>query len=188
MRPLTVSEQRTLRYGAIGVGLYLVLFLGFHVWKAAREQRAEYQRLHTEALTWRSRLEVAAEKARETRVLMEQLRFDPVQLARTSVVAQANAAIQRAALAGGLQLGPIRESAGRASSRELATIQLEGTGPPQAVLQFVHQVGRLGFPLITDAVQLRVEPGQPGRLKLNVTLLLLDFEEWGTNPEPLPDV
>jgi hypothetical protein len=188
MRSLTTSERRTLRLGAIALGIYLTLFLGFQGWRAAAERRAEYRRLQTEAMLWRERLKVYADKARVAGELMEEFRFDPVQLARTSVVAQASAAIQRAALGGGLQLGPVRESAGRGSGRELAAIQLEGVGPPVALLRFLHEVGRLGFPLIADSVQFTPEPGPTGRLKLNVTLVILDFERWDTNLERPRDV
>lgn len=187
MRSLTPSERRTVRLGAIGLGIYLAVFFGFQSWKSLNRQRTEYDRLHSEAVTWKNRLEVSREKAQLARDLMEQVRFDPVQLSRTSVVAQASAAIQQAALGGGLQLGPIRESSGRSSARELAAMQLEGVGPPTGVLRFLHDLGNLGFPLIAESVLFTPEPRQPGRLKLNVTIVILDFERWDPPQENRPD-
>ena len=81
---------------------------------------------------------------------------------------------------GGVQLGPIRESAARPSAKELASIQLEGNGPVPALLTFLHRLETLGYPLILDSVQISSDPTRPGMIKLNLTIIILDFEQWKT--------
>ena len=109
---------------------------------------------------------------------MESFRLDPSKLNRESLMAQASAAIQTAALGGGVQLGPVRESPGRPSSKELGSIQLEAAGPVPALLKFVQQTHSLGYPLVIDTMQIGSEPTRPGQLKLNLTILILDFDQW----------
>jgi len=98
-------------------------------------------------------------------------------------VADASAAIQKAAQSGKVQLGPIRETPGRSSAKELASIQLEGVGPVPAIMGFLHQLGSLGYPLVVDAVQLTPE-NKPGSLKMNLTIVILDFEQWKKDEVP----
>lgn len=186
MRPLTQSEKRTIRLGAIAVAVYLTLFLGLQARKAGERRHTEYTRLRQEAVTLRERLSVYHDKAAVARDLMETFRFDPAQLSRTTLVAQATAAIHQAAVGGGLQLGPIRESPSRSAARELTSIQLEGMGPVPAVLRFLQTLGSLGFPLVAESLQITPQPGGPGQLKINLTLVLLDFDRW-TPAETRPD-
>ena len=115
--------------------------------------------------------------------LMESLRLDPAKLSRTSVVAEASAAIQKAAMSGGVQVGPIRESRARPSNKELASVQLEGTGPVPAVMGLLSRLERVGFPLIIDSVQLTPDM-RSGQLKVNLTILILDFDQWTREGAP----
>ncbi|MGE3309349.1 MAG: hypothetical protein AB7O66_05205 [Limisphaerales bacterium] len=177
-RPLTDRERRTLRYGGIGIALYLVLFFGIKAWRFAEGRRSGYRRLVVEAAAWDSKLAVYDEKVKLAGDLMERFRMDPGRLSRTSLVAQASAAIQQAALQGGVQLGPVRETPSRAASRELTGIQLEGMGPVPSVLTFMEALGTLGFPVVTDSIQMSPAPGGPAQVKVSVSLLLLDFEQW----------
>ena len=186
MRPLTDRERRTLRLGGIGIAAYLALFFGFQLWNRAEQHRRQYRTLQTEAAALQSRLGVYDEKARLIADLMEQFRMDPARLSSTTLVAQASAAIQRAALQGGIQLGPVRESPSRAAGRDLSAVQLEGTGPVPAVLRFLQSLRTLGYPLIADTVQLLPAPGGPGQLKLQLTLVIPDFKRWKTD-ERRPD-
>lgn len=186
MRPLNDRERRTLRYGGIGIAVYLVLFFGLQAWKFAERRRKDYQRLLREAATWNDKLAVYDEKVQLTRDLMERFRMDPGQLSRTTLVAQASAAIQQAALQGGVQLGPVRETPSRVSAKELTGIQLEGMGPAPAVLRFLETLGTLGYPLVTETLQLGLAPTGPGQVKVSLTLLILDYEQWKTE-ERRPD-
>jgi hypothetical protein len=93
-------------------------------------------------------------------------------------VAEASAAIQQSALTGQVQLGPIRESPPRPSAKELASMQLEGIGPVPAVMKFLHRLETLGYPLILDSVQINPDATKPGMVKLNLTIVILDFEQW----------
>jgi len=69
----------------------------------------------------------------------------PAKLSKPTLVADASAAIQKAATSGGVQLGPIRESAARPSAKELAAMQLEGLGPIPALLSFLYRLETLGY-------------------------------------------
>lgn len=178
MRPLTDSERRTLRLGGIGIAAYLTLFFGFQIWNRAEHRRREYRALQTEAAALQTRLGVYDEKTRLIADLMEQFRLDPARQSSTTLVAQASAALQRAALQGGIQLGPVRESPSRSAGRDLSSVQLEGIGPVPAILRFLQSLRSLGYPLITDTVQLLPAPGGPGQLKLQLTLVIPDFERW----------
>lgn len=183
MRPLNEREKRTIRIAGIGIVIYLGLYLGFELWSRGSRARTEYRRLVAEARTLDQRLDVYREKALTAQALMEQFQMDPAGLSRTTIVAEATAAIHKAALGGGIQLGPIRESPARAAARELAAVQLEGVGPVPGVLGFLQRVGSLGYPLIADSVQLTPER-QPGRLKMNVTIVILDFDQWKARKGP----
>jgi hypothetical protein len=184
MRTLTAHEKRTIRYAAVGIAIYLVLFGGLRCWKYLEKKRADYQHLVKEASGLKQEVQRYETKALVVKKLMESLRIDPAKLSRASVVGSASSAIQKAASTGGLKLGPIRESPARASTKELASMQLEGAGPVPAVTTFLHRLDTLGYPLIVDSVQLGPEPTRPGMLKLNVTIIILDFEQWKKEEVP----
>jgi len=183
---MTDRDRRTIRLGGIVLAAYLVLFFGFQAWKFAERRRSEYQRLVREAAAWNDRLAVYDEKARMARDLMEKFRMDPGRLSRTSLVAQASAAIQQAAMQGGVQLGPVRETPSRTEGKELTGIQLEGMGPAPSVLRFLETLSTLGYPLETESIQLSPMPGGPAQVKWSMTLLILDYEKW-TSGERRPD-
>jgi len=178
MRTLTPREKRTVRLGAAVVAIYLVLFCGMQGWKYLAKEHSEYQKLLTEAQNLRRQVEVYQSKVLHIQKLMEGFHMDPAKLARASVVAQASAALQSAALSGGVQVGPVRESPARPSSKELGSIQLEAAGPAPALLKFVQQTRSLGYPLIIDSLQIGSEPARPGQVKLNLTIVILDFDQW----------
>jgi hypothetical protein len=115
---------------------------------------------------------------------MEAFNLDPATLSRTTVVAQASAAIQKAAASSGIAVGSVRESPARASSKELASIQLEATGPVPAVTSLLGRLQSVGYPLVVETVQINAEPTRPGQIKLNLTLVVLDFEQWKKGAVP----
>ena len=104
--------------------------------------------------------------------------MNPETFARSSLVADASAAIQKEALNLKVLLGQIRESAARPSARELASMQLEGSGPIPAVMTLLHRLETLGYPLIVDSLQITAEPTKPGVVKINLTIIILDFASW----------
>jgi hypothetical protein len=178
MRALTSQEKKTIRIAGIGLAVYLVLFFGVRGWRSLEARRVEYQKLVSEServkREWR---------AFENRILLldklkETFQLDPAKLSKASLVAEASAAIQRAATAGGVQLGPIRESAARGSSKELVSMQIEGVGPVPAMMTLLHRLETLGYPLIVDAVQINGEPAKPGMIKVNLTIVIIDYEQW----------
>jgi hypothetical protein len=99
-------------------------------------------------------------------------------------VAEAAAAIQNAARQGGLQLGPMRETPGRATARELSTFQFDGMGQLPAALTLVHKLNALGYPIVIDSLQLTQEGKQPGMLKFNMIVVILNFEQWEKGKAP----
>ena len=178
MRTLTPSEKRTVRLGALALAAYLVLFCAVQGWRFLARKHAQYQQLLSEAQSLKRKVELYQTRAKHIQKLMDGFHLDPARLARAAVLGQASAAIQRAAQSGGVQVGPIRESPGRPSSKELGSIQLEAMGPAPALLKFVQQTDSLGYPLIIDSLQFSSEPMRPGPMKVNLTILILDFDQW----------
>lgn len=179
MRALTDREKKTVRIGAIGIIAYLVLFGGLQVGKALSKHRAGYLQLGKEAETLKAQMQLYEDRTVVIKKLMEGFQMDPAQLSRTTVVAQASAAVQKAALAsGGVQVGAVREAPGRTSNKELATIQLEAMGPVPALMRFLHQMESIGYPLIIDSLQVGSDPSKPGPLKMSLVITILDFDQW----------
>ncbi len=178
MRTLTPSEKRTVRFAAVGISIYLVLFGGARVWKYFEVRRSDYQKLVQEANHLKQQVQPYQEKADVVKKLMESFRMDPAKLSKSSIVAEASAAIQKAATSGGMQFGPIRETSARSSNKELASMQLEGSGPVPAVMAFLHNVTTLGYPLVVDSVQITSDPTKPGAVKVSLTIVIMDFEQW----------
>jgi hypothetical protein len=183
MRALTPHEKRTVRFGAVAVLLYLLLFAGFQASKHFAKVRGDYQQLLGQVDGLKQEVRLYDDRAAVVKKLMETLRLDPARLSRTSVVAEASAAIQKVAMSGGVQVGPVRESPARPSSKELASVQLEGTGPLAAVMGLLSRLESVGFPLIIDSVQLTPDM-RPGQLKVNLTILILDFDQWNKEGAP----
>ena len=175
---LTDREKRTLRIAAVVMAIYLVLFFALRVWRQLESRRSHYQHLVAEAQQLQRELRPYQDKISLALTLKEYFHIDPAKLSSASLVAQASAAIQTAARMGGVQIGPIRESPARASSRELTSMQLEGVGPVPAAMSLLHRLQTLGYPLIVDSVQLNSEPSKPGLVKLNLTIVILDFDQW----------
>jgi hypothetical protein len=110
--------------------------------------------------------------------------MDPVQLKRASVLAEASAAIQHAAAAGRVGLGPIRETPGRPSAREAGSIQFEGNGQIAAVMGLLHNLDHIGFPVIIDNLELTSNPQMPNGMKVKMTIVVLDFDAWKAKEQP----
>src|SRR6266516_1710777 len=108
MRTLTDREKRTVRWGAVVLSIYVVLFLALRIGKALESRRSSYQQLVIEAQRLRRELQPYENRALLTQKLRDAFHLDPRNLSRASVVAEASAAIQKAATSGGIQLGPIR--------------------------------------------------------------------------------
>ena len=178
MRSLSPSEQRTVRYAAIGITLYLALFAGFKLSKWVSHRHASYLQLVAEARQLKADSRLDADEAAVVKKLMGEFQLDPARLSANTVVADASAAIQKAAASGGVKPGPIRESPGRPSEKELATIEFEGSGQVASVMSLLHRLPLLGYPLVIDSLQITPETGRPDQIKVNLTIIVLDFEQW----------
>ncbi len=184
MRPLTEHEKKTVRIGGIGIAVYLVLFGGYQMWRFAETRRSDYQKLVREATNLKQQVEAYKTKGLHAQKLVDEFQLDPLRLSSTTMVAQASAAIQSAAKGGGLAVGAVRESPSRAKGKELATMQLEAMGPPPAVTAFLYRLETVGYPVLIDTAQITAESARPGQVKLNLTLLILDFEQWKKEATP----
>lgn len=184
MRTLTPHEQRTVRIAVAGIAVYLVLFFGARAWKYLEARRSGYRQLVSEAQALKQELKPYETRIKVVTKLMEKFQMDPAKLTKASVVAGASAAIQKAATSGGVQLGPLRESPAKSSAKELASMQLEGSGPVPAVMALLHRLESIGYPLILDSVQLTPEPMKPSMIKLNLTIIILDFDQWKNGDAP----
>ena len=178
MRTLTNQEKRTIRIASIAVGIYLAIFLGYQGWKLLEKTRADYKELTGEAQDLRDKLRPYQERALVVEKLMNEFHLDPAKLSKQTVVADVSAAIQKAASGSGVALGPVRESHGRASAKELTTMQIQANGQLPGTIAFLQRLSALGFPVIIESAQVTAEPMRPGALKLNLTITILDFEQW----------
>ena len=178
MKQLTEREQKTVRIGGIGLGIYLLLFFGFKGAHGLRAIRADYDKKVRTAYDLRREVQTYETRTARLKRMMDRLRLDPGKLSPQTVVAQTTAALQTAAMSGGLGLGPIRESLARATEQELGSIQFDATGQPQAVARFLAGLNQLGVPIIVESVQLSSDPRGPGVIKMHLNLTLLDFEQW----------
>jgi hypothetical protein len=186
MRALTTQEQRTIRLGAIAIAGYLAIFGGLRIRSLLQRQAADYQKLMTEAQGLRTEIQRYEAKAAAAKSLMERFNLDPAGISRTTVVAEASAAIQKAAASGGIQVGPVRESLSRSVGKELASVQLEGIGPVPAWTTFLGRIDSLGYPLLVDTIQITPENSKPGQVKMNLTIIVLDFVQPGRSAKEAP--
>ena len=177
MRALTPQEKRTLRIAGIVVGIYLVCFGGWKVWGWLEKKRADYQQVLRDAKTLKQTLQPFEARIEHLKALMENFHVDPAKLSKKTLLAEASAAIQKAAMGSGLQVGPVREPPARSSSTEL-TLQFEATGPVQPIMGLVGRLETIGYPLIIDTLQITPESSRPGQVKLSLTIVILDFEQW----------
>lgn len=184
MASLTERERRTIRIGTVAVAIYLVLFSGFGAWKSLGKKQGEYQDLIRDSRALRDQIKPYEEKVLVVSKLMESFHLDPARLSRGTVVGSASAAIQKAAMSSGLQIGVIRESPAHAMGKELATMQLDCSGPVPALMGLLSRMGSLGYPLIIESVQMTPENSRPGQVKLNLTVVILDFEQWKKEAAP----
>ena len=177
MRALTEREKRTVRFAVAAIAVYLVLFFGVRVWRQMEAKRSDYEWLVVDARRLKRDLLPYENRVLLNQKLKGELRMDPAKLSRATVVAEASSAIQKAASSGKVQLGPMRENPARSSAKELSSIQLEGSGPVPAVMEFLQQLPTLGYPLVIDSVQLTPE-SKPGMIKLSLTIVILDAQQW----------
>ncbi len=184
MRALSDREKRTIRFAGIGIAIYLALFGGFQVWKFFEKKRSDYRQLAQEARNLRQQVKPYQDKVLVVKKMMEDFHLDPAKLKKETVVSDASAAIQKAAKSGGLQLGPIRESPTRGAGKSVATIQMETSGQVPAVLTFLAGLNRIGFPVVVDSVQFTADNSRPGQVKMNLTIIILDFEGWKGKEAP----
>jgi hypothetical protein len=182
-RPLTNQEKRTIRIAAVCVAAYLALFYGLAVRNYFLERRQAYEKLVQQAKDLRNVIQPYQAKISTATNLMDHFRMDPAKLKRATVMAEASAAIQQAAAASKLGVGPVRETPGRASAKEVGSIQCECNGPIAGVMALLHGLDHIGFPVIVDSVHLALDPRAPNMIKLNLTIVVLDFDAWKPKEE-----
>jgi hypothetical protein len=174
---MTTQEKRTLKWGSILLALYLVVFLLTRNGKG-NGSTSEYERFAGSETSFMQEVRKLETKELQLEKLNQTFKMDPARFSKTTVVADASAAIQNAATGGGITIGPIRESAARSSAREITSMQIEGVGPVPAAMKFLHQINGLGYPLLIDSLQINPDNSQPGNIKINLTIVILDYEQW----------
>jgi hypothetical protein len=182
-RRLTLKEKRTIRISAICVVIYLALLYGPGVRNSFTARREAYDQLVQQARDLRDVIKPYEEKIGTATNLMDRFHMDPVRLKRSSVMAEASAAIQQAAASGKVAVGPIRETPARPSAKEAGSIQFEGSGPIAAVMDLLHDLDHIGFPVIIDTVEFSSDPRMPNGIKVNLTIVVLDFDAWKPKKE-----
>ena len=184
MRTLTSSEKRTVTYGGIALGVILCLFGGWKLWGDLQKHSAAYIQLVAESRDLRGQLQSYDDRIVATKRLMDNYQLDPAKLTHATVVGEASLKIQQAAASAGIQVGPVRESSAKASAKELATLQFEGSGPIPAVLGLLKRMETLGYPLIVDSVDITPNPMRPDQINIHMTVVVLDFDQWKTEGKP----
>jgi hypothetical protein len=177
-RQLNPKEKRTIRIAAVCLVIYLALLYGPDVFSFFSARREAYDKLVQQARDLRDVIKPYEEKIATATNLMDRFRMDPAKLKRASVMADASSAIQQAAASEGVGIGTIRETAGRPSAKEAGSIQFEGNGPIASVMDLLHHLDRIGFPVIIDTIQLTADPRMPNGIKVNMTIEVLDFDAW----------
>ncbi len=178
MPALTERDKRILRLAGTGIAIYLFLFFGWRGWRQLENRRDDYLQLVKNAERLQQQLQPYENKSLRLEKLKDTYHLDPKKLAKATLVAEASAAIQRAATGGQVQLGAIRESPARPSAKELASMQMEVTGPVPAMIGLLHRLQTLGFPLVLESVQITADPTKPGTTKLNLIIVILDYDQW----------
>lgn len=178
MPNLTDREKRTIRFAGMLVALYLLLFYGFSGMGRLREQRSEYVQRLDDVRGLQERLLPYENRVLLLEKLKNRFQLDPPEISSASLVADANAAIQEAAQQSGIKFGPIRESPGRASSGERAVLHFEGGGSIESLLQLLHKIQSLGFPLAVDTLQIQRKGNKPGEVEISLNVVLYDFNLW----------
>lgn len=181
---ITTRDRRTIRYAGMGLSAYLLLFGGWKTLQVLGQKRAAYLELRRQAAEQKARIDLYSSRVVRLHRLMDSAHLDPAQISKPKLVGRASAAIQQVAMQGGLLMGPIRETLARGSERELGGIQLEATGQVTALTTFLHRLGSLGFPIVLDTVQFSSDPMRPGMLKISISLILLDYDQWDTREVP----
>lgn len=172
---ISEKDKRTLRLGAIIVVAYLVLFYGLIGVKNLKKRKKDYQQLSLKA----ERLKVDLLKYETEMVRLEKLKrsfnFNPGGEFKETLVSEVSATIQESANRNGIKLKFINESGARPSSAIRASMRMEGEGSMQGVIRFLDGMGRLGFPLFVESVQLENGGRRPGQLQFNLEALILDY-------------
>lgn len=184
MPTLTPSEKRTVLYGSIGIGVYLLLFGGYQLWGGLQKRVTAYHDLVAQAAQAEQSLKPYADRILVTKKLLEQFHLDPAKLNRATLMGEASAQLQKTAASSGLGVGAIRETPAKNAAKEMATLQLEGSGPVAAILGLFPRLESLGFPVVVDSVQITADPMRPGNLKLVLSLVILDFDQWKPEAKP----
>ena len=166
------------------LGGFLALLAVTKIFLFCQRQHAAYLKLAAEAQELKQESNVYPDRVAMVKKLMDDFQLDPATLVKGSVMAEASAAIQKAANSGGVKPGPIRESPGKTSKKELGTIQFEGAGPVAAVMSLLHRLPLLGYPLVIDSVQITSDPMRPDQIKVNVSINVLDFDQWRETEAP----
>lgn len=178
MRALTEREKRLIRIAAVLVSAYLLLFYGIRGLKSLEEKRSEYLQVREEGEALKMKVLSEKLKAERLRKLRESLRIDLEGLREDTVVGEASAAIQKAAQAQGIQLGPMKETRGRSLSKEIASIQIEGQGATQAAAQFIASLKSIGYPLVLDSIHAKKNPQKPARVSFTLNVVVLNYGAW----------
>jgi hypothetical protein len=179
---MTDKDKKTIRIAGIAIVIYLAAFGGFKMWRTGGSKRDDYQTLVKKAERLQNDVRALENKVLLYDKLKDLYKIDPQKIKKETLVADASAAIQSAAQQSGIQLGPFRESPARSTAREMTTMQVEGSGQVTSALQLLHRLRTLGYPLLIDSVQFGPAQGRPGQVKVNVSITILNYDQWKDGP------
>ena len=61
---------------------------------------------------------------------------------------------------------------------------MDTTGPVPAITALLGRLESVGYPLIVETVQITADPMRPGQIKMSLTILVLDFDQWKKGETP----
>jgi hypothetical protein len=177
VRKLTARERRLIRFSALGLGLYLIAYLGFAAFRGLEELRAEHGALRRYVQSSDERLARALVEQQRLARLRRQCPLALERLDQKTVVGDARVALEQAAKSCGVSLATVRETPGRLRALEHTVFQVSGGGKDQNVVRFVDRMHRLGYPFVLDNVQVKAAKA-PGQVTFSFSAALLDFARW----------
>ncbi len=172
---ISEKDKRTIRWASIGIIIYLLVFYGGLGIKKLKTRSADYQELSKKAAQLKVDLQNYETEMIRLQKLKRSFNFNPSSEFEETLVSEVSAAIQESAKRNRIKLKFINESGARPSSAIRASMRMEGEGAMTSVIRFLDGMGRLGFPLFVESVQIEGGGRRPGQLQFNLEALILDY-------------
>lgn len=177
---LSEKDQKTVRYGAAFVAVYLCLFYGGTILSKLEGSRTEYFEQLEEAETLGKLFRTYETKVLKIEKLRNQFDLNVQALSSTNLVGNAGRTIQEVVKQSDFKVGQIRETIGSSGNGLAATFQLEAEGPLKNLMPLLDRLKSTGYPLIFESLTIRTDKRQRGKVQWSATINVLDYTQWKT--------